>query len=85
MRDMVAGLAGSEGLIDAHVAEASDGSCLAGVTQWESAVHFERALPTILASLHAAIPLGRPSRTTQFGCSVSSNCCVAQTRRPPSV
>ena len=49
MRDVIGALQGAPGLVDAHVARASDGSLLAGVTSWASAADFDRARPTIRA------------------------------------
>jgi len=47
MREVLEGLDGSQGLLDAHVARATDGSYLAAVTSWETAADFRKALPTI--------------------------------------
>lgn len=49
MRTVIDGIREAPGLIEAHVAEAADGSYLAGVTQWETADDFAQALPLILA------------------------------------
>jgi hypothetical protein len=49
MHAVMDGIRDAPGLIEAHVAEAADGSCLAGVTQWNTADDFARARPLILA------------------------------------